>query len=427
MMTINAPRGTKDILPDEAYKWQYIESFIRRWTTLYGYNEIRTPIFEYTELFQRGVGDTTDIVQKEMYTFEDKGGRSITLKPEGTAGAVRAYIEHKLYTWPQPVKLYYISPIFRYERPQAGRLREHHQFGIEAFGSAKPSIDAEIVDVAMSLLNNLGLRDLEIQINSIGCKKCRPVYHKALMDYLADRLDMLCDTCRMRYDKNPLRILDCKQESCKAVLKEAPNTIDYLCDECAEHFNIFQQYLSAMGHSFKLNPRIVRGLDYYTRTVFEIISTDERSPGTVCGGGRYDDLVEQCGGPSVPGAGFGMGLERLLLCMNNQGIEIPHPAGPDVFIASVGEEPYEFAVKLASELRKNGLSAEIDHIGRSLKAQFKYADKIGAAYTIVIGSDELASGHAKCKSMADGSEILIAFSELLERLKRLLQKNQEVC
>ncbi|MDI3509139.1 MAG: histidyl-tRNA synthetase [Clostridiales bacterium] len=419
-MAINAPRGTKDVLPDEVYKWQYIESFIRRWTALFGYKEIRTPVFEHTELFQRGVGDTTDIVQKEMYTFVDKGNRSITLKPEGTAGVVRAYIEHKLYAEAQPIKLYYLSPIFRYERPQAGRLREHHQFGVEAFGSYGPSIDAEIVDLAMSLLNNLGLKGLEIHINSIGCKQCRPVYHKVLMDYLADRLDRLCDTCRSRYDKNPLRILDCKEKGCQAVLTDAPDIVDYLCDDCKKHFDSFQDYLSAMGYKYEIDPRIVRGLDYYTRTVFEILSTDERSPGTICGGGRYDDLVEQCGGPSIPGAGFGMGLERLLLCMDSQGIIIPVPKGPDLFIAAVGEQAYHYSIGLASMLRKRDISVEIDHVARSLKGQFKYADKLKAQYVLVIGSDEMASGHVSCKNMSTGQEQRMELDNIAERLHSLL-------
>lgn len=420
-MAINAPRGTRDVLPEEVYKWQYVESFIRRWTSLFGYKEIRTPVFEHTELFQRGVGDTTDVVQKEMYTFSDRGGRSITLKPEGTAGVVRAYIEHKLYAEAQPIKLYYLSPVFRYERPQAGRLREHHQFGVEVFGSQSPSVDAEIIDLAMSLLQDLGLKNLEIRVNSIGCKHCRRQYHRALMDYLADRLPLLCDTCRSRYDKNPLRILDCKEKSCQAALMDAPAITDYLCDDCRQHFERFKSYLTAMNYNYVVDPRIVRGLDYYTRTVFEIISGDGESPLTICGGGRYDNLVEQCGGPAVPGAGFGMGLERLLMYMDSQGLTIPPPSGIDVFIAAIGDETERYSIGLLQLLRKHSISAEMDHVARSLKGQFKYADKLGVKYIIVIGPDELASGYITCKNMHTGDEEKVKLDGVVDYLDRALR------
>jgi histidyl-tRNA synthetase len=407
-MLTKAPKGTKDVLPHEVYKWHYVEQTIREIAQVFGYQEIRTPVFEHTELFERGVGDTTDIVQKEMYTFSDKGGRSITLKPEGTAGVVRAYIEHKLYAEAQPVKMYYLTPCYRYERPQAGRLREFHQFGIEAFGGTQASLDAEIITIAMKLFKHLGIDDLYLKINSIGCPKCRPAYHEKLKSYLADNLERLCGTCKQRFDKNPLRILDCKVNECRDVIKGVPYMIDNLCEECSCHFEELKQYLLASGTEYRIDPMIVRGLDYYTKTVFEIISGSIGSQDAICGGGRYDGLVQECGGPGTPGVGFGLGLERLILAMENQGLDIPKESACDVFIATLGLAAKTKAFELAGRLRGNGIAADMDHVGRSLKAQFKYADKIGASWVCTIGDDELAANTIRIKEMATGNEEVVA-------------------
>ena len=418
-MLTRAPKGTKDVIPAESYKWHYVENIIRELTQVFGYREIRTPVFEHTELFERGVGDTTDIVQKEMYTFEDRGGRSITLKPEGTAGAVRAYIENNLYAEPQPIKVYYITPVFRYERPQAGRLREHHQFGVEVFGAPQASIDAEIILMAMTLFNRLGIKGLSLNINSIGCPKCRPEYHKALKNYLAEHLDKLCSTCNTRFDRNPLRILDCKEDKCKTVVKDAPVMLDYLCDECKNHFEDLKKFLEAAKIEYTVNPMIVRGLDYYTKTVFEIISTDIGSQGTVCGGGRYDALVAECGGPDVAGAGFGLGLERLLLVLESQGIEIPKPNVCDVYFVTIGENAKEKAFELMLNCRAYGISADMDHVGRSVKAQFKYANKIGSPWVCVLGDDEIENNMIKIKNMTDGREETIAQDKLIDYISKI--------
>ncbi|HHY82318.1 MAG TPA: histidine--tRNA ligase [Clostridiales bacterium] len=413
-MLTKAPKGTKDVLPQEAYKWHYIEDTIREIARAYGYQEIRTPVFEHTELFERGVGDTTDIVQKEMYTFLDKGERSITLKPEGTAGAARAYIEHKLYAEPQPVKMYYITPCYRYERPQAGRLREFHQFGVEVFGAPQASVDVEIITMAMTLFTRLGIKDLSVKINSIGCPNCRPVYHEILKSYLAGHLDELCETCKERYEKNPLRILDCKVSECQDIIEGVPHMLDHLCEECSRHFEEIKRFLEAAGFDYTIDPMIVRGLDYYTKTVFEIISGSIGAQGTICGGGRYDGLVEECGGPQVPGVGFGLGLERLLLAMEKQGVTIPKPAVCDLYFATIGEEARVKAFELIRKLRDNGISCDMDHIGRSLKSQFKYADKLGARFVGTLGDEELASGQLKLKEMATGKEETVAFGKICE-------------
>jgi len=419
-MLTKAPRGTKDVLPSESKKWQYVENLMRNLCDLYGFKEIRTPVFEHTELVLRGVGETTDIVQKEMYTFEDRGGRSITLKPEGTAPAVRAFIEHNLVNEVLPGKLYYITPVFRYERPQAGRLREHHQFGIELFGSKDPSADAEVISLAMELFNRLGIKNLEININSIGCPKCRKNYNEVLKDYLKNNYDNLCSTCRDRFERNPLRILDCKTDGCKKIVKDAPVIIDYICEECREHFEGLKKHLDVLGYKYNVNPMIVRGLDYYTKTVFEIVSKDIGSQGTVCGGGRYDGLFEECGGPSIPAVGFGMGIERLLLTLESQGISLPVDDKIDVFIASIGDEAGLKAFELISDLRRNNISADKDRMDRSLKGQMKYADKIKAKYTLVLGDNELNSGKAKLKNMQNGEQIEIEINYLIETLKEIL-------
>ena len=417
-MLAQAPKGTKDIMPQESYKWHYIEDNIRRISESFGYREIRTPVFEHTELFERGVGNTTDIVQKEMYTFEDKGGRSITLKPEGTAGATRAYIEHRLYAGPQPVKMYYVGPCYRYENPQAGRLREFHQFGVEVFGAPQASVDAEIITLAMTLFQQLGVRDLSVRINSIGCPKCRPAYHELIKSYLAGHLDDLCDTCRERYERNPLRILDCKNKNCKKVIEGVPHMLDHLCEECRDHFEDTRKYLKAAGFEYEIDPMIVRGLDYYTKTVFEIVSGSIGAQGTICGGGRYDGLVEECGGPQVPGAGFGLGLERLLMVLENQEAEIPRPDVCDIFFATIGEEAREKAFELILQLRRNGIVSDMDHAGRSLKAQFKYADKLGARYVGTLGEEELAAGEITLKEMETGKEEKVPFDQIGNTVKK---------
>jgi histidyl-tRNA synthetase len=419
-MLTQAPKGTKDVLPSEVYKWQYVEGIIRELCALHGYREIRTPGFEHTELFERGVGETTDVVQKEMYTFKDKGGRSITLKPEGTSPAVRAFIEHSIFNDPQPTKVFYFTPCFRYEKPQSGRLREHHQFGVEAFGTSDPSVDAEIINIAVMLYDRLGVGNLEVRINSVGCPKCRAEYNKKLKEYLGAKLSNLCDTCKDRYDKNPMRIIDCKEEKCKAQLTDVPLMLDNVCEECSEHFEGLKKSLEILGLNYVVDPKIVRGLDYYTKTAFEIVSRDIGAQGTVCGGGRYDGLIEECGGPSTPGIGFGLGLERLLLVLESQGIEIPVPTYMDVYIANMGKEAAEEALKQINLLRKAGIKAEKDYMGRSLKAQMKYANKINASYVVVLGEEEIKSGRIKVKDMKTGSEEETDLAALAEYIKHKL-------
>lgn len=416
-MLTKAPRGTKDILPQEAYKWQYIENEIRRICSEFGFGEIRTPVFEHTELVQRGVGETTDIVQKEMYTFEDRGGRSITLKPEGTAPAVRAFIEHNIYSGPQPTKLFYITPVFRYERPQAGRLREHHQFGIELFGASEASADAEVISLAMTFIERLGIGNLKVNLNSIGCPECRKNYNNALKEYLSENLDKLCTTCNDRFEKNPLRILDCKNPDCAKIAEGAPVVLDYLCDDCKAHFEDLKGQLTALEIPYEVDPHIVRGLDYYTRTVFEIISENIGAKSTVCGGGRYNNLIKECGGPEVPAVGFGLGIERLILTLESRGINIPEPKGPKLFIASLGEGAKIEASRIVLSLRNSGISCERDLLSRSLKAQMKYANNIRAEYVIVLGDDEVSSNRAKLKNMAAGEEIEIELTNLENEMK----------
>ena len=420
-MLSKAPRGTRDILPKEVYKWHYVEKKFREICALYGYEEMRTPIFEHTEVFTRSVGDTTDIVQKEMYTFTDKGDRQISLKPEGTAGTIRSFIENKLYADTQPTKLFYITPCFRYERPQAGRQRQFHQFGIEALGSDTPSIDAEVISLAVQFFNELELKDLSVNINSVGCPVCREEYNKTLKAYLDAKSDVLCETCLERKDKNPMRVIDCKNPTCKANITDIPFMIDHLCDDCENHFDKLQEYLREMDIKFVVDKTIVRGLDYYRKTAFEIISNDIGSQSTVCGGGRYDGLVEQLGGPKgISGIGFGLGAERLLLTLENNNIEIENPKSTDIYIATIGDTAKTKSFGLIKELRDNHISADIDHLGKSLKAQFKYSDKINAKYTIVIGDDELANDAATLKNMETSEQTTVKLSELVNELKNRL-------
>lgn len=399
-----AIKGTKDVLPKDVHKNQYIEATALDIASKFGYKEIRTPVFEHTELFQRGVGDTTDVVQKEMYTFDDNGGRSITLRPEVTAGAVRSYLENGLCNEALPQKVCYLTSCYRYEKPQAGRLREFHQFGVECFGSASPLADAEIIALAKSLFDTLGVKDLSLEINSIGCPTCRAEYHKALKEYFSSRKDELCDTCKSRLDRNPMRILDCKSPICHEIAEGAPVVIDYLCDECKEHFENVQKYLKAQNIEYTINPQIVRGLDYYTKTVFEFVSNSIGAQSTVCGGGRYDGLVEELGGQHTPSLGFAMGIERLMLLMEAQGCEFPEAEKPDLFIVALGEKATLKAVEIAKDMREEGFSALLDLNQRSVRAQMKYADKLGAKFNVVIGDNEVEAKTAKLKNMQTGEE-----------------------
>ena len=416
-MIINIPKGTKDILPSESYKWQWLEKRIRDTAAQYGFKEIRTPMFEHTELFARGIGDTTDVVQKEMYTFEI-AERSLTLKPEGTAGVVRSYIENKMYADPQPGKYYYIIPCFRYEKMQKGRQRQFHQFGIEIFGAENMMADAEVIALAWNFLTGLGITGLKLHINSIGCPKCRGEYRKALQDFLRPHYDELSETSKGRFEKNPMRILDSKDPDDKKFSEGAPRMIDYLCDECKAAFEDLKNDLDALGIPYEIDPNIVRGLDYYTKTAFEFISDDLGAQSTVCGGGRYDHLVEEVGGPYTPGVGFGMGLERLLLILEAKGIEIPKPSDCDVFIATLGDRAKLEGLKLADSLRAKGSRVLTDVMGRGLKAQLKYADRSGAGYTVVIGDDELDKGVVTLRDMINSTQKEIRIDEIDEEIHR---------
>ena len=420
-MLSKAPRGTKDITPKDVYKWHYIEKKFREICALYGYEEIRTPIFEHTEVFARSVGDTTDVVQKEMYTFTDRGDRQLSLKPEGTAGVIRSFIENKMYADTQPTKLYYITPCFRYERPQAGRQRQFHQFGIEVLGSDGPSVDAEVISLAVQFFNEMGLNNLSVNINSVGCPTCREEYNRKLKEYLDQKVDVLCETCLERKDKNPMRVIDCKNPHCKENLQDIPFMIDHLCEDCKDHFDKLQTYLKEMDINYVVDKTIVRGLDYYKKTAFEIISNDIGSQSTVCGGGRYDGLVEMLGGPKgISGIGFALGAERLLLTLENNNIEIENPKSTDIYIATIGDAAKTKSFKLIKDLRTNHISADNDHLDKSLKAQFKYSDKLNAKYTVVIGDDELANDTATLKNMKTSEQTTIKLSELVDELKKRL-------
>ncbi|MBQ1231853.1 MAG: histidine--tRNA ligase [Clostridia bacterium] len=424
MAEINrAPRGTNDCLPADSIKWQYAEKKMLETASLFGFSEIRLPVFEHTEVFTKSVGDTTDVVQKEMYTFLDKGGRSITLRPELTAGVVRSVIEHGLLAGPMPLKVCYIGGCYRYEKPQAGRLREFHQFGIECFGAQSPAADAEVIMLADTLLRSLGLKSYSLHINSIGCPECRKNYHAALKEYFKSKSDSLCKTCIERLDRNPMRILDCKCPECAAVAANAPVVLDYLCDECKEHFEGVKAHLSAAEIEFSVDPQIVRGLDYYTKTVFEFVSTSLGAQATVCGGGRYDGLVEQMQGPATPALGFGMGIERLLMIMEAENAAIPETATADVYIAPMGSAAALKASALCRKLRDEGFIALTDITGRGLKAQMKYADKVGAAFTVVLGDDELENGKAKIKNMKTGEQCEFSLDSICDTVYKLKENN----
>ncbi len=419
-----AVKGTQDILPSEVYKNQFIEQVVIDIAGKFGFKELRIPVFEHTELFQRGVGETTDVVQKEMYTFDDKGGRSITLRPEGTAGVARAFLEHGLFNEALPQKLCYVINCYRYEKPQAGRWREFQQFGVEMLGTASPAADAEVISLANEIFAFLGIENLQLELNSIGCPECRKNYHNALREYFESKKENLCPTCLERLGKNPMRILDCKSPICKEICEGAPAIIDYICEDCSKHFESVKKYLDAMNISYVVNPRIVRGLDYYTRTVFEFVSTQIGAQGTVCGGGRYDGLVEELGGPHTPSLGFAMGTGRLLMLLEAQGIELPKPAACEIYVAPMGENATVEAMRIVSELRSNGISAQTDVAGRSLKAQMKYADKIGARYTMVLGDDEISQGKAKLKNMDNGEVTEVELKDLAEDFMEFLIRQQ---
>ena len=417
-MLTTKPRGTNDFLPGEVEKWQYLEGLIRELFANYHYKEIRTPIFEHTELFLRSVGETSDIVSKEMYSFEDKGLRHVTLRPEGTAGTVRAFVENKLFAQSLPVKLYYIGPMFRYDQPQAGRYRQFHQFGCEVLGSADPMVDAEVISFAVDLFTKLGLESLSVLINTVGCDKCRPRYHEALKEYFSQYKDQLCPTCLERLDKNPLRILDCKEEGCKAVASGAPTTLDYACDDCKAHFEKVCSYLESVGIKYDVDTTLVRGLDYYTQTAFEVIMNKVGSQqNAICGGGRYNKLVSQVGGDDIPGMGFAAGMERVLLTVEEEGIQLPVKQDIDVYVAPLGDAAKDVCFKLTHDLLANGLTTETDYLSKSMKAQMKAADKAHARYTVIIGDDELANGQAVVRNMATSSQETISLEEVINYVK----------
>lgn len=410
-----APRGTQDVLPEASYKWQYVEQTALSIARDFGFREIRTPVFEHTNLFQRSVGETTDVVQKEMYTFEDKGGRSITLRPEGTAGAARAVLEHGLLAGALPVKVSYLTSCYRYEKSQKGRYREFHQFGVECFGASAPQADAEVISLAMLIVKTLGLKNVALHINSIGCPTCRARYTEALHAYFADRQSELCGTCLTRLERNPMRILDCKSPVCHGIAAEAPVMLSYLCDECAAHFETVKECLNAAGVEYVIDEHIVRGLDYYTRTVFELVSDQVL---VVAGGGRYDGLIQELGGQAQPGLGFGMGIERMLMTMEEQGVRFPDAPVCDLYFVSMGQAAAQKCFALSTAMREGGAAVECDIVGRSLKAQMKYADKLGARFTIVVGDNELETGRAQLKDMESGATEEVPLDEGLYTIVR---------
>lgn len=417
-MAIKAPKGTKDTMPKDSYKVQYIEKEFSELCRLYGFGEVRTPMFESTELFNRGVGETTDIVQKEMYTFEDLGHRSITLKPEGTSPAVRAFIESHDYAEMQPTKYYYDTPCFRYERPQAGRLREFHQFGVENFGTPDMMADAEVIALASDFIKKIGIEDVELRINSVGCRECRPVYRNALQDYLRPYYEDLSDISKDRFEANPMRIIDSKDITDQRIAKDAPYMLDYLCDDCKAAFEALKTNLDAMGISYVVGPRIVRGLDYYTKTAFEFVTTKIGAQGTVCGGGRYDHLVEEIGGPSIPGVGFGLGKERLLILMEQNDIIVDDPNVPDISVSFIGDKARLYALDLVHKLRACGVSAIIDTLNRNLKGQMKYANKLNARYSVVIGENEIEKGIVTLKNMNSGEQKEINAIDITKEIEK---------
>lgn len=413
-MLTEAPKGTKDIYGAYMDEWQRVEKIMRGICEDFSIGELRTPIFEHTELFLRGVGETTDIVQKEMYTFKDKGDRSVTLRPEGTAGAARSYIEHGIYNNPQPTRFFYIGPMFRYENTQKGRQRQFHQFGVEMLGSYSPALDAEVISVAAELLKRLGINDVMLKINSLGGPECRQKYNKALREYIGSNIDKMCDDCKSRFEKNPLRVLDCKEERCQHIIADAPVVLDYLGPECKEHFETVKAILDEMGIKYEVDDKIVRGLDYYTRTVFEFVSNGIGAQGTVCGGGRYDNLIAECGGQPTGAAGFAVGIERLLLVLEAQNGEFEKKNERDIYIGAIGQKGLVKGQGIAYRLRQAGVKAECDSVGRSVKAQMKYANKIGAAYSVILGDNEIDNDLVKLKNMETGEQEEVKVSALFD-------------
>lgn len=421
-MSITRPKGTNDFLPSDTEKWRYVESILRETAAAYGYEELRTPIFESTDLFLRGVGETTDIVNKEMYTFEDKGGRSITLRPEGTASAARAYIEHKMHGLSQPVKLWYTGPMFRYERPQKGRFRQFHQFGLEAFGSDDPALDSEVIAFAFTFYSKLGLKGLSVRLNSVGCPHCRQEHKRKLQEFLRPHLEELCSDCRSRFEKNPLRIFDCKNEKCQSLINGAPTILECLCDECQEHFTKVKAYLTRAGIPYHVDAKLVRGLDYYTKTAFEILLEDIGAQSAICGGGRYDGLIKEIGGNDTCGVGFALGMERVFAAMESQGIEIPKSSKCDVFLVALGDKAKEALFPAAVSLRGKGIKTELDFSGRSLKSQMKTADRLGAKYAVILGEDELAAGKVIFRDMSDAQQDTISLEEITDEVSRRIKQ-----
>jgi histidyl-tRNA synthetase len=417
-----APRGTRDILPGEVEQWQFLEEKARELCRLFGYAEIRTPVFEHTELFLRGVGEVTDIVSKEMYTFTDRGERSLTLRPEGTAPVARAYLEQKMQGEAQPVKVFYIGPMFRYDRPQAGRYRQFHQFGVEVFGTAEPSLDAEVMALSLVFFRSLGLKAFTLQINSVGCPECRGAYRTRLQEELHEKAGGLCPDCSGRFHKNPLRILDCKNEKCQELTADAPMMAESLCPACADHFKAVKDTLDALGEPYVVNPRLVRGLDYYTKTAFEIASPVLGAQSSIGGGGRYDNLLSTIGGPDVPGIGFAIGIERVLLAMEAAGVHPDSGGGYDVFVATAGDVPSSEALRLVMDLRAAGVAADKDYMGRSLKAQFKFAHKKNARYLVILGDEEIRQGQATVRDMAKGSQDSVKLSELTDTIAQRVKE-----
>jgi histidyl-tRNA synthetase len=423
-LLVQVPKGTNDILPAQIDYWYYLENIIKEVLQNFGYREIRTPVFEYTELFVRGIGETTDIVAKEMFTFSDKKGRSLTLRPEGTAPVIRAYLEHNLSRENPLTKLFYIESMFRSEKPQAGRFRQFHQFGAEAIGSPLPIIDAEIVVAALFIFQKLGLTDLTLHLNSVGCKQCRPKYLDALRDYFREKKAQLCADCQLRYETNPLRILDCKKEQCRVIVGECPSIFKYLCRDCAAHFDALKVYLDKLGITYQINPFLVRGLDYYTKTAFEIISGELGAQNAICGGGRYDYLAEELGGKPTPGVGFAAGMERVLMTIIKQNIEIPLWGGIKVFVAVTGQDGVNTALEIANQLRSAGVAADMDFLGKSLKAQLRMANKLQIPYVLILGPDELKENAVLIKDMEEGTQETVSLKNILFHLKSLILKNK---
>ncbi len=423
-MLTTVPRGTKDILPADIGAWRYLENTMRDICARFGYEEIRTPIFEHTELFQRGIGDTTDVVEKEMYTFTDRGERSLTLRPENTASVVRAYVEHKLYAENSPTKLFYIGPMFRYDRPQAGRYRQFHQFGVEALGAVGPNIDAEIIILAVTVLQSLGLKDLKLKINSVGCPKCRPEHRNRLQEFFKPKFNELCKDCQSRFDRNPLRILDCKVPHCGELSVGAPSLGECLCEECSSHFEKLKELLTSAGLTYEVDTNLVRGLDYYTRTAFEIQYTPLGAQSAVCGGGRYDGLVKEVGGPETPGIGFAMGMERILLALESQNLIPDTNFSTDVYAICTNEENFSLTFKTVIDLRREGLKAEFDFNGRSMKAQMKQANRYNAKYVLIFGEDEVKNGKVVLRDMLNSDQKEIDLKDITTILKAEVQNNE---